>query len=235
MKTPEQLTERLKEALGPNLKNVVLYGSAASDERVALSDYNVLVIVNDLNLKTLDAMAPLARAWAKGGNPPPLLFTEERIRQAEDVFPIEFLDIQSSHRVLFGNDPFASLAVNTRHLRHQLEYELRGKLLQLQQRYMEARGPRDVQALAQKSLSTFIALFKGVLRMLGETPPAQRHQVFAHIKKYVEIDEPVLLDIFYEREGKKSARKPEELFEGLLVSIQRVVDLVNHHKNQEEK
>ena len=98
IKWPEELTERLKETLGPNLKSVVLYGSAAADDRTRVfSDYNVLVVVGEMGLETLKHLGPIARKWGAAGNPTPLLFTEQRLRDAGDVFPIEFLDIKKKN------------------------------------------------------------------------------------------------------------------------------------------
>lgn len=235
IRTPEELTNKLKDTLGANLKTAVLFGSGAAEDRTRThSNYNVLVIVQEMNMGTLKQLGPIARLWVKAGNPPPLLFTEDRIRQAEDVFPIEFLDIKASHRVLYGSDPFPALQVHTGRLRHQLEYELRGKLIQLRQRYMEADGNRRaVEELLQKSLSTFAALFKGVLRLLGQEPPSQRAQVFAALKSHVAIDEAALRQILDLRDGKSASQSADELFAGLLTSVESVIDFVNDHNKKE--
>ena len=229
IKWPEELTERLKETLGPNLKSVVLYGSAAADDRTRVfSDYNVLVVVGEMGLETLKHLAPIARKWGAAGNPTPLLFTEQRLRGAGDVFPIEFLDIKTTHRILFGADPFAGLDIQTGHLRHQLEYELRGKLIQLRQRYMDTEGkPRAVIELAEKSISTFAVLFKATLRLLGEEPPTRRAEVFGALKAHIDIDEAALREILALREKKRPSRNPDELFSALLASVEAAVDFVN--------
>jgi hypothetical protein len=233
--TPEKLTENLKETLGSNLKTVALFGSAAAHDRtVKFSDYNVLVVVADMGLEILKKIGPAARQWAKAGNPPPLLFTEAQLRQAEDVFPLEFLDIKSSHTILWGSDPFPALEVHRDHLRHQLEYELRGKLIQLRQRYLETAGKTgEVTELVGKSISTFAALFKGTLRLIGEEPPERRVEVFQSLKKHVQIDEQALLEIWNLREKKHPGQSPDDLFASLLTSVERVADFVNNYKRKE--
>ena len=50
IKTPEELTEKLKAALGATCRSVVLFGSAAADDRTRRhSDFNILVVLEDLD------------------------------------------------------------------------------------------------------------------------------------------------------------------------------------------
>jgi predicted nucleotidyltransferase len=96
--TPEKLTEELKQACPKGLKSIILYGSAAAGDRIEKkSDYNVLVVTDNLDIRTLNSIAKTASAWSKAGNPAPLLFTEDRLARATDVFPIELLDICECH------------------------------------------------------------------------------------------------------------------------------------------
>ncbi len=228
MKTSQELTDRLKEALGSNLKSVVLFGSAAADDQTKkISDYNVLVVVGEINLDTLKKLGSV--------KPAPLLFSEALIRQAGDVFPIEFLDIQSSRKILYGSDPFGALEIHTGNLRHQLEYELRGKLLQLRQRYTAVEGkPRDVQELIEKSFSSFAVLFKAALRLIGEEPAAKRAEAFSQLKKHVNIDVEALQQILDQRENKRPAGDTDELFSRLIKNIETVIDFVNNFKGKEK-
>lgn len=231
MKTAEELAAALRDALGDGLRSVVLYGSSAEGEQTRrYSDQNVLAVVADLSVATMKKLAPISRRWIKAGNPAPLLFTERRLREAEDVFPIEFLDITSRHRVLSGDDPFAALEVHTHYLRHQLEYELRGKLIQLRERYLEiADSPARVRDLLARSISTFTVLFRAVLRLLGEAPGTRRADVFSGVGRHVKIDEAALADIWSLRNGPKAGakREPDELLAALLTAVEDVIDFVD--------
>ena len=231
MKTPDELTARLKDVLKENLVAVTLYGSAAAGDRTArYSDYNILVVVRDMDLPVLKALMPVTAKWTKAGNPPPLLFTEDRLRRAGDVFPLEFLDIRDTHRVLYGGDPFAGLAVDTAHLRHQLEYELRGKLLQFRERFLETGGkPRLIRDLAARSISTFATLFKGVLRLEGRRAPAKRGEAVDALAAVVPIDAGACHTALALRNKDKAALNadPETLFQRLLASVEAVVDHVD--------
>ncbi|RPJ53355.1 MAG: nucleotidyltransferase domain-containing protein, partial [Acidobacteria bacterium] len=152
--TPEQLVEKLKQANPTGLKAVILYGSAAAGDHVGKrSDYNILVVMDQLGLRELKLFLKPSEAWVKDGNTPPLLFTPEVLQRSADVFPIEMLDIRDSHRVLYGEDITGEIQINPENLRLQLEHELKGKVIQLRERYLSTGGkPKLVGDLLMNSL-----------------------------------------------------------------------------------
>ena len=146
--TLDDLVAQLRAAYGDGLRSVVLYGSAATDERVAeRADHNVLVIVDALPLERLRAAAATARAWREAGNTPMMTLTSAEWRGSADVFPMEVADITERHRVLHGESPVTGVVVKPEHLRHQLEFEARGKLLHLRQQALAAGwdGTRELE------------------------------------------------------------------------------------------
>src|SRR2546426_3485317 len=67
-----ELVERLKSAIGANLKTVVLYGSAAAgDFQPQHSDLNVLCVLDRLDGAELQKLGPTARWWEKKVIPRP--------------------------------------------------------------------------------------------------------------------------------------------------------------------
>ncbi|MBX6333575.1 MAG: nucleotidyltransferase domain-containing protein [Gemmatimonadaceae bacterium] len=181
--TLDELVQQLRKAFGDELRAVVLYGSAAAGEHIAKrSDYNVLVLVDALDLEHLDREAAIARAWAEGGNPPPLTLTVDEWRSSSDIFPMEYADILERHRVLYGTPPFDGIRVERSTLRLQLEYQAMAKLLQLRQGVLAAgRDRRRLVELLAASLSTFMVIFRAVLRYHGETPPTDYEALSARI------------------------------------------------------
>lgn len=171
--TLDDLVEQLGKAFGNGLRAVVLYGSAAAGEHIAKrSDYNVLVLVDSIDLELLDREAAIARAWAEAGNPPPLTLTEREWRGSSDIFPMEYADILRHHKVLHGSAPFEGISVSNADLRLQLEQQAMGKLLQLRGGILASGGDRKrLVELLGASLSTFMVIFRSVLRYLGEDPP----------------------------------------------------------------
>jgi hypothetical protein len=188
--TLEQLVEQLARAYGPELRAVVLYGSAATGQHIAKrSDYNVLVIVDRLDLPALEREAAIARAWGEGGNPPPLTLTSAEWDASADIFPMEYADILDRHRVLHGTLPEDGIRVDREHLRLQTEFEAMGKLLQLRRGVLAAGGDRKRQiALLEASLSTFMVIFRALVRLHGEQPPADYAALVDRVAELTAID-----------------------------------------------
>src|SRR5678810_1378176 len=167
------LVEDLRATHGANLASVVLYGSAAAGDNIELrSDYNLLIALHRITPEDLrQAQAPM-REWQRLGHPLPVYFTLEELADAADVFPIEFHQMANARSVLYGRDPFEFVKLSDVNLRHQAEYELRSKLIQLRRLYIPASISIDkLCALMTDSLSSFAALFRAVLMLHGEEAP----------------------------------------------------------------
>lgn len=234
----EKLTQELKNACGENLKSVILYGSAAAGDHAGKrSDYNILVVADELRTQALKAFSKTAQAWAKAGNPPPLLFTRERLIQSTDVFPIELLDIRECHQILWGEEVVESLEISTANLRLQIEHELRGNLIQLRQQYLLAGGNnKEVCQLMVRSLSSFLVLFRASLRLFCNTIPTQKLEALEQLNAIV----PVPLKVFRTvQDLKRGALKPRAvdanaLFEEYIKTIECVTDAVDAHIQKEK-
>jgi len=183
MKHPRlgRMVADLKGALGGGLVSVVLYGSAArGDYQEKTSDFNLLLVLRDLEPATLEALSPALRRWARRGQPAPRLFTPALIAESADVFPIEMLDLKSSRVVLHGEDALAGVEVGRDNLRLQCEREMRAKLMRLREGYIESHHrPRELRRLLTASYTTFIALFRGCLHLLGGEVPLRNAEVAA--------------------------------------------------------
>jgi hypothetical protein len=184
MERPElkAMVARLAAALGPRLESVVLYGSAArGDFHAGKSDLNLVVVVADeLDPRTLEALSAPCHAWVKKGHALPRLLTRAILADSLDVFPIEALDIRTHHVVLHGGDPFAGVRVGVEALRLQCEREFREKLMRLREGYLEAHGSsRDLARLLTGSYTTFLALFRAGLHLVGATPATAGGEVVA--------------------------------------------------------
>ena len=175
----EELVTQLQKVYGEKLRTVVLYGSAAAGEHIPKrSDYNVLVIVDELTMHHMRSEAAVARAWAEGGNPPPLTLTLGEWQGSADIFPMEYADILERHRVLHGRPPFDGITVDRRHLRLQHEHEAMGKLLKLRQGILAAGGSEKAHIdLLAASLSTIMVIFRAVERLHGAAPSADYEQL----------------------------------------------------------
>src|SRR5687767_13847092 len=98
----------LQATHGTNLVSVILYGSAASGDFIPRhSDYNILIALQKITPKDLRSAHASVREWHKLGHSVPVYFTISELQNAADVFPIEFHEMESSRKVLYGKDVLA--------------------------------------------------------------------------------------------------------------------------------
>ena len=134
--------DSLKEALGERLVSVILYGSAAKgSHKDGASDVNVLVVLRVVSLDDIARVSELVlKARERRYNP--VFWSETELRRSSDVFPIEYRGILSGYKILLGSDVLAEISVSDQNLRHQLEFELRAKILRLRSSWPNLKGDK---------------------------------------------------------------------------------------------
>ncbi|MEJ7711669.1 MAG: hypothetical protein WKF84_17825 [Pyrinomonadaceae bacterium] len=227
------LTEDLRTTHGSNLSAVILYGSAAAgDHAASYGDYNVLVALKRITPEDLRLAQAPTREWQRMGHPVPVYFTADELRSAADVFPIEFHQMERSRVVLYGEDPFESMQISDLNLRHQTEYELRSKLIQLRRRYIPSSvSIEKLTALMSDSLESFATLFAPVLLLHGQQPPVNKQDCVAATVRLLRLDGEPFGKIFSLRSKAAphlSEAEAHELFTFYMEQIERVIDAVDN-------
>ncbi len=220
-----ELAGRLSTLFGEDLISVGLYGSAARGEyRPGASDLNLLVVVRSVDAAMLRRTSTLAREWVNAGNPPPLFFSEAEWRSSADVFPIEYSDIADAHMVLHGSDPFAEVEVKWEHLRHMCEHQLKVGKLSLRERYLLSAGEaEEIGGLLTGSVSTFLTLFRAMLRLAGIRPASAPADVVRAVAGMAGFDPAPFLRVLEVR-GDASSFRPsadDEVVTGYLAGVTR--------------
>ena len=233
----EAFIDDLRSTHSGNLTAVILYGSAAAGDFVPnRSDYNILVALEKIGPEDLRKSHACVREWARLGNPVPVYFTVSELQNAADVFPIEFHQMSLAHKVLYGRDVLAGLEISDKFLRHQAEFELRSKLLQLRRQYIPASESVDgLTKLMGDSLSSFAVLFGAVLILRGVEPPATKHEIVALTARELKIDGTSFEKIFNIREntftGKLDETTANALFGEYMEQIENVINAVDSTGN----
>lgn len=223
----------LRATHGNNLASVILYGSAAAGDFIPRhSDYNILVALKKITPKDLREAHACVREWHRMGHPVPVYFTVSELQNAADVFPIEFHQMTVAHKVLFGIDVIAPLRISDDFLRHQAEYELRSKLIQLRRQYIPASASVEgLVTLMSESLASFSALFRAVLLLNGDEPPVRKREIVDMTVKKLGLDQATFDRIFALREHNSevelSAKETNDLFAGYMEQIESVIDSVD--------
>ena len=227
----ERFADEMKAAYGADLASVVLYGSAARGEyRPGVSDLNVLVLLREVTPAALRRASQAARAFVAEGNPPPLMMSADEWRGSADVWAIELADIRDAHITVMGEDPFAGIDIRMEDLRMQCERELKGKQIQLRERYLLFAGePAELGELLARSFSTFLVLFRTVLRLGGEPGERDAESVVRRLAERAGFDPAPLLEIHQARSGGQKLRPQADapVVVGYLDAVGRVVAYVD--------
>ena len=226
-----EFVERLKQAAGPNLESVVLYGSAVGgDYDPDYSNINLMIVLKETALAKLRALSPVVEEWVEKKRNAPLLITRDELERSADVFAIELMDMKSQHRVLFGPDFVASLQIPMQLHRAQLEYELREKLILLRQHLLiEARNEKRTWELMLRSVSAFATLFRHAVIAQGQPVPATKRDAVKALASSLGFDASPfehLLDIREHRAERKQFRV-EEVAARYLAAVEQVTGAVD--------
>jgi predicted nucleotidyltransferase len=226
-----EFVSRLRDAAGPNLQSVILFGSAvAGDFHPEFSDINLFCVIRDSSYAALQTLAPAVKWWGMQQQPAPLFMTQHELDRSGDIFTIELLDIKQHHHLLFGEDVLKTLSIPANLHRVQVEYELEEKLTLLRRNLLLASGNEpQLWDLLLRSVSSFATLFRHALIVLGQdAPPGKRNSVQA-LSKHIKFDASGILHVLDVRE-KRSERKQfdvTDVFSRYLAALEHVADAVD--------
>lgn len=154
----ERLSQTLKAELGPSLKAIVLYGSAArGDYSPAHSDVNIMLVVDEVSVELCDTLLPALRLAQREATFELFMVTPKELERSADVFPLKFLDIQRHHRVLYGQDPMEGIVIAWDHLRLRVEQQIKSLMFELRAQYLlHAKRPEQLHRVLAQSVGGFL-------------------------------------------------------------------------------
>lgn len=221
----------LAAALREELRSVLLYGSVPRGEAIpGVSDINVLVLVDRVRLPLLRRVSGLARRWTEAGNTAPLFLGWHDWEHSADAFAVEVADMQRWHEVLRGEDPLADLPLVHAALRHQLEHELRGKMVQLHEGLMlVAEEPEEVGRLLLAALPSFTTYLRAALTLADRPISPSTEAMVPEAAALVSGDPDAFLVCWRARCERRSPRVglKDSLVEGYYRLVERTVAWVD--------
>jgi hypothetical protein len=224
----------IKNKFEDKLYSIILYGSKVNNEAVEnFSDYNILILFNDLKFDDLKFLSFIIKKWVKKGNSCPVIFSTQRFKMSSDVFPIEFMDMKQNHKVLYGKDVFDEIDITEKNLRHQCEYELKSNLLKLRKMYMLNVGNnKQLVNILVNSLTSFLVVFKSILYLTEKNFPIKKVDALNLLSKKINFDITPFLVIMKLKEKNKEVGKIdiEKLVEKYVTELEKIVDFVDNLK-----
>lgn len=203
--------EKIKEILGDNLVSLVEYQTG--------TDVTHLAVCRDLDFETLQKLKQLEEI--------PLLLTKKELVDGVDVFPIEFLNIKQHHTILHGEDFLKDIHVSKEHLRHQLEFEIRSKLIHLRGEYLQYKD-KDLEALILAAVPTLAPLLGALLYLknLQDSP-----DMFEAVSDGYGVDTHVLKDIYDIRRNDAQFREDRDQYiRSLIKVLSDIGEIVDEHE-----
>lgn len=100
-----------RDAFGPDLRSIVLYGSAAEGRLRRTSDVNVIVVLHAFDPARADRLREPLRVAQTAVRLAAMFLLESEIGAAAEAFAVKFADVLRRRRVLHGDDLFAHLAI----------------------------------------------------------------------------------------------------------------------------
>jgi len=216
-------SEAMVRLHGDNLKSISLYGSAVGEDFIPKkSNVNLLFVMERIDPSDLKKSLRLVGQGRKKGIIP-LFLTVEHMKSSADTFPIEFLEIKENYILLYGNDILKELEVNSQNVRLQCEQQLKGGLIRLYQVYLET-GMREkkIRFLLINSLTSFIPIFRSLLRLKGKVLPTKKKDIIGDLGKEFTINADIFLKVLQMKEGKKIEDNLEKLFGDYLEEIEKL-------------
>lgn len=183
-----------------------------------------------MDLRFLEAIAPLGKKYGKKKVAAPLIMTPEYITGSLDVFPIEFFNFKLIHHTAFGEEILDTIEIHSRDLRRQCEREIKTKLIGLRQGYLAAQADRRLLSENFGSIITGdIPLFRGIIFLLLNQTPIQQSAVIQALSEAVAIDTSVFSTALQvkQKKIKPSIDEFNEIFENyytVLEKLGRIVD-----------
>jgi hypothetical protein len=226
-----EIIDDYKGLFGDDLTSIILYGSAVGgDYRPGKSDINFMIVLSEEGIERLERAFKVVETWIKRKVAIPLFLTEVYVESSLDVFPIEYLNFQRNHVLVYGKDILKDLSFDSELVRLQCEREIKGKLLLLREAFMETAGKgRALRGVIGQSIQAFIAIFDALLYFKEKEIPKERREVVKLTCNTFDLDAGLfqqLLDI-KEEKIKPDDTESKALFQGYLKEVRKLSKIVD--------
>lgn len=227
----EEIIEDYKKVFGDDLKSIILYGSAAGGSYIpGKSDINFMILLSEKGIEQLDLAFQTVNKWRKMKVAVPLFLTPQYVETSLDVYPIEYLNFQRHHLLVYGIDLLKDLTFNHDFLRLQCEREIKGKLLLLRRAFLDTSGKKKaLTEVINQSVTAFIAIFEALLFLQGKDVPAGKREIIRSTCELFDLDFELFEKLLFTKEQRI---KPDEtslntLFKAYLSEVRKLSKLVD--------
>jgi len=227
----DQVIADCEHLFGDDLISILMYGSAASGEyRPGSSDINFMIVLTEKGIDRLDRAFEAVRKWRKRGAAIPLFITEEYLDTSLDVFPIEYLNFQTNHVLLYGKNILEGLVIKPEFARLQCERELKGKLMLLRGAFVGTQGKGGrLKEVVSDSLPAMVATFRALLYLKGREGRGDKRSILRETCEVFGLEHSVFQNLQDIKEGrlKPGDRELLAIFKTYMGQVRRLSNFVD--------
>ncbi len=148
-----------------------IYGSLVRGHfKPDTSDINILMIFDRLEIKILQALAPVIQQYRDKHRFSCVVLSADELNQYERHFPVKFYEMKTHFRVVEGPDLLQPMQMEWPYLKTKIEAEILNIKIKLRKSLLI--GDNQLPLLVGP-LKSFIPQILGVLRVLIDTPQSQ--------------------------------------------------------------
>ncbi len=227
----DEFSRDILDVFDRDLLSIILYGSGARNEYVyKKSDINFLVVLTPQGISNLSNTFSIVKKWLPRNVAVPLFLTKDYISSSLDSFPIEFLNMKTSYKVVFGEDVLSELDIPHENLRLQCEAQVKGKLLHLRESFIKTQGRKDaLQELLTLTVTTLTSIFRALLALRGVSVPKSKTEIMDATAEHFDLQKKIFEQVTKVslREVKMSADGLISLTQQYITEIQKLASIVD--------
>jgi len=215
----KEFVEGISKALSKNLACVASYGKGES---------KIAVVVDSFDPSMLALLSDLPRKWLKGSGSLPLILTREELSDGADVFPLDFLYVKSTKKVLAGEDVLEQVTVDKQHVRRHLEFEFRSKLIHLREGLMEVGDDKKkLQALLGRAIPTLMPILYGLLYVKDAPVPENVEDVLHEVTSVYGVSLAALDELEHSKVSKLGSDELSRIARQLMLFLAEIGEIVD--------
>jgi hypothetical protein len=228
--TLAEFADFMKGLYGEGLVALYEFGESVADTNHGSRRMKLLAVLREVGPAELKMYRVTHPKWAKKGIPAPLMLTRQTLDSSTDVFPMEFLEMKETRKLLDGEDVLAGLEISLENLRRQCEEQVKGKFIHLRQAYIEAgEDAHALEGLIAASIEPFTEAMRNVLRLMGKEAHLKKEPAIKEFCRETGLDESPFIEALHVRKGHVQLKKDalEDLYARYLGQVARMVEIID--------
>jgi predicted nucleotidyltransferase len=216
---------------GDDIVSMFVYGSAVAGNYLkGESDINSAIVFEQIRPLVLSKSLKTVNAGIRHKINTPLFLTQKHILASLDTFPIEFLEMKENHVLVYGQNILSGIDIDPVHIGFICEQQIKGGLIRIRQAYLEiGLRKKGIEALIKESFTSLIPLFRGMLRLKGVIPSADKKENIQALGETFGIDTSVLLAILADKQhdGRISGQDLEDVLFRYIEQLEKLGDIAD--------